>query len=89
MSSDREFINTAMRWFAARGKRMAAKKHKFNCDSTACFGTARAQIEAADKLKEARRQERAALRALAKACEVQRGQQVEDACTVQMMEVTT
>jgi hypothetical protein len=63
----------ALRWHAARSRRLEIGREKRATDAVKGFGTARLHLEMSERLSQARRLERAALRELAKACADQRG----------------
>lgn len=86
--NDREIVAAALRWQAARNRRLSIGTIKNRIDKDikdSDFGVfsrlLTMQIDTDARLTEAKRLERATLRALAKACEKQRGRlgDVEDA----------
>ncbi|MDY7579437.1 hypothetical protein RGU70_14050 [Herbaspirillum sp. RTI4] len=81
--SERDISLAALRWHDARIRRLDMARHKPGIDYNAPLWIYREQIKAGERLKEAKRQERAALRVLAKACEAQRGRQIDDALIIQ------
>lgn len=65
--------SAALRWHAARSRRLAIGREKRQADAVEGFGAMRVKFEMSERLTQAKRLERATLRELAKACADQRG----------------
>jgi len=71
--SDRDITVAALRWHAARARRLAVGREKRHADKLDGLQGLWLQNETSRRLTEAKRAEQAALRALSKACDAQRG----------------
>lgn len=71
--ADREIVAAALRWHAARARRLAIGAEKRQAATLDGIAGLRLQTEISAQYADARRMESAALRALSKACQAQRG----------------
>ncbi len=91
MTNDREIVIAALRWHAARDRRLEAGRQKRNLEAMEDGRYLRGHYELSLRVTELKRLELALLRTLAKACAMQRAYlgRAENAITVQLLEMET